>query len=123
MNYVEPYPEWNEMVFYRWGYARVQAVDANTLEWEWVSGLDNEVYDKMRITQNVTESWVLPDDTTTSSDEEGNDDDGLSTGSMIGIYVASALVVSVVSIGLYTLVTKQMRRESDVNEDLLKNTI
>jgi hypothetical protein len=120
VNYVEPYPDWNEMVFYRWGYARVQAVDANTLEWEWIDGFDNEAYDKMRITQNVTESWVLPEDTTTTSDEGGDDDDGLSTGSLIGIYLASALVIAVVSIGVYVLVTRQISRES-ADDKLLNN--
>lgn len=122
MNYVEPYPSWNEMVFYRWGYARVTVTDANSLDWEWVSGFDNEVYDKVRITQNVTDVWVLPETTTTSSDSGGGgDDDGLSTGALVGIYIACALVIAVVSVGLYIIVSKQMNRENSDSDNLLGN--
>lgn len=113
VNYEEPYPEWNEMVFYRWGYARVKAVDAQTLEWEWLSGFDGERYDKMKITQNVTASWVLPEEEEdpSPSGEQEDDDDELSTGALVGIYVACAAAISVVSVGVYVLVTRQLRRE------------
>jgi hypothetical protein len=123
---VEPYPEWNEMVFYRWGYARVRAVDAFTLEWEWMSGIDNTRYDKMKITQNLTgDSWVLPAETDTDTDTSSSgDNDDLSTGALVGIYVAAAVGISVLSIGLFVLVMKQLRRESsDENQSLNKNLI
>jgi len=42
-------PVWNEMVFYKYGYARVEAVSANELQWEWVEGQSNIVYDRMAI--------------------------------------------------------------------------
>ena len=103
---MEPYPEWNEMVFYRWGYARVQAIDANTLQWDWLDGVDNAVYDRMVITQNVTDSWVLPEsDTTTNSDGESDD---LSTGALVGIYVAAGIVIAFVSIVVFVAVSRKL---------------
>jgi hypothetical protein len=118
VNFMEPYPEWNEMVTYRWGYARVQTVDANTLEWEWVDGLDNAVYDRMRITQNVTDSWVLPESTDTSSE----DDDDISQAARIGIYLAVALGIAIVSITLYVFIAQKFierqRSKSEMSERL-----
>ena len=62
VNYVTPYPAWNEMVMYKYGYARVEAVNASYLTWEWVQGSDGVVYDRASITQDGT-PWVLPDTT------------------------------------------------------------
>ena len=128
---MEPYPEWNEMVFYRWGYARVKALDASTLEWEWVNGFDTQRYDKMKITQNLTfsdagvDSWVLPADVDTSSTGGDDDDEDLSTGALVGIYLAGALAIAVVSVGLYVLISKQVTRENndanDMNTGLVNN--
>ena len=59
-NYVTPFPEWNEMVMYEYGYARVEAVNASYLSWEWVNSQSLEVRDRVVITQDdPTESWVL----------------------------------------------------------------
>lgn len=88
VNYVEPYPDWNEMVFYRYGYARVTAVNASYLDWEWVSSEDRVVYDKMVITQSdPTKPWNLDGDNDVGNDDNtppvddaapADDDDGSS---------------------------------------------
>lgn len=58
INYVSPYPAWNEMVFYQYGYARVTAVNATYLDWEWVLNTSNEVLDHVVITQSdPTQPW------------------------------------------------------------------
>ncbi len=59
-NSVTPGPDWNEMVFYEWGYARVTAVNASYLDWEWVQSSTGKVLDHMVITQDdPTKPWVL----------------------------------------------------------------
>lgn len=50
-NAVNPPPEWNEMVFYEYGYARITAVNATYLDWKWIKASTNEVLDRMVITQ------------------------------------------------------------------------
>lgn len=50
-NFVTPYPEWNEMVVYKWGYAKVVAHNATVLSWDWIESSTNEVFDRMVITQ------------------------------------------------------------------------
>jgi len=50
-NYVTPYPEWNEMVMYEYGYTRVTAVNATYLDWEWVHTYTGEVWDHVILTQ------------------------------------------------------------------------
>lgn len=50
-NAMEPPPVWNEMYFYEYGYARVVAVNATYLKWDWVESTSGEVHDRMVITQ------------------------------------------------------------------------
>lgn len=58
VNYVTPYPAWNEMVMYEWGYARVVAVNETHLVWLWVKSETNEVLDRMVIIQDdPTQPW------------------------------------------------------------------
>jgi hypothetical protein len=59
MNAVEPKPEWNEMYMYQYGYARVTAVNASYLDWEWVLSATGQVLDHMVITQSdPTQPWA-----------------------------------------------------------------
>jgi len=46
-----PAPDWNEMFFYQYGYARVTAVNASYLDWKWLLGTTGEVLDHMVLTQ------------------------------------------------------------------------
>lgn len=58
-NAVEPKPDWNEMYMYEYGYARVTAVNATYLDWEWVLSSTGEVWDHMVITQDdATKPWA-----------------------------------------------------------------
>ena len=58
-NYVVPFPDWNEMVMYEYGYARVEAVNATYLHWEWVNSQTLEVRDRVVITQDDS-NWDQP---------------------------------------------------------------
>jgi hypothetical protein len=51
-NSISPPPVWNEKVFYEYGYARVSAVNASFLNWEWVLSSTGEVLDHMGIAQS-----------------------------------------------------------------------
>ena len=55
-NAFEPPPEWNEQYFYKWGYARVTAVNASYLSWDWVESATGVVWDRMAITQS--DDWA-----------------------------------------------------------------
>jgi len=59
---VDPKPEWNEMYMYEYGYARVTAVNATYLNWEWVHSMSGEVWDRMTIAQSdpaTSGSWKI----------------------------------------------------------------
>jgi hypothetical protein len=95
-NYVSPYPDWNEKVFYKYGYARVVTHNASYLEWEWVSSIDHLVYDIMVITQgDPTKPWVLVDE----SDDTQTESNG-STSSHLGHVEKGFLIFGCVVIGL-----------------------
>jgi hypothetical protein len=112
VNYVEPYPEWCEQVFYRFGYAVVETVNASYLSWEWIGALDNIVYDRMVITQNLDQPWVLPDSTDDDDNNEskdGDDDDEgvqFSSSQLAGLLVGVIVGTALVSITLYVAVAK-----------------
>jgi hypothetical protein len=44
-------PDWNELYFYQWGYAKLTAMNASYLYWEWVDSQTGETVDRMVITQ------------------------------------------------------------------------
>eukprot|EP00604_Paraphysomonas_vestita_P002514 CAMPEP_0174818342 /NCGR_PEP_ID=MMETSP1107-20130205/1004_1 /TAXON_ID=36770 /ORGANISM="Paraphysomonas vestita, Strain GFlagA" /LENGTH=472 /DNA_ID=CAMNT_0016030055 /DNA_START=859 /DNA_END=2277 /DNA_ORIENTATION=+ len=120
VNYVEPLPDWNEAVFYRFGYAIVTAVNSTYLSWDW-SGVDNIYYDRMAITQDdPTKPWVLPettdDDDDDSKDSKGNDndDDGtsFSTGQLAGLIIGIIVGTAIISIGIVMAITKSKKGSS-----------
>lgn len=77
-----PLPEWNEMFFYKWGYARVVAHNSTYLTWEWVESSTGTVFDRMAISQitdfkrnpywaapsDVGDDWITPGDARVSGD-------------------------------------------------------
>jgi hypothetical protein len=92
-NAYKPGPSWNEMFFYKWGYAVVTAVNASYLDWQWVNSLTEEVMDHMVIIQvNPNEPWVLP-----SEDTDDKTRPSLSTGAMVSIVLAAFVVVAAVA--------------------------
>lgn len=91
----------NEMVFYRHGYARVEAVNASYLYWEWVESASGEVFDRMVITQsNPNDAWVLPN---SSGDDDDNDGSDLSLAAKVGIAIVVGIVVILIAAGTYWL--------------------
>ena len=44
-------PDWNELYFYQWGYAKLTAMNASYLYWEWVDSQTGETVDRMVIIQ------------------------------------------------------------------------
>jgi hypothetical protein len=59
-NSVTPGPDWSEETFYVYGYARMEAVNATYLDWEWVEGSTGKVLSHMVITQDdATKPWKL----------------------------------------------------------------
>jgi hypothetical protein len=89
-NAVDPPPAWNELYFYEYGYARVTAVSASRLEWEWISSETNEVMDRMVITQSSRESA-----------NSGGDDSGLSVGESIAVLITIAISLSLSTVFIY----------------------
>jgi acid phosphatase type 7 len=90
-NALDPAPEWNELYVYEYGYARVRAVSASRLEWEFVSSESNLILDRMVILQSSRDS--------ASSSARSTKE--LSTGeeAAIGIFV-SLFIIVVVSINI-----------------------
>lgn len=117
VNYVEPYPEWCEQVFYRFGYAVVETVNSSYLSWEWIGALDNVVYDRMVITQNLDKPWVLPettddDDNETKNQDDDGDDFRFSTTQIAGLLVGVIVGTAIISIAIYVAATKSFSRNS-----------
>lgn len=116
VNYMEPYPEWNEQVFYRFGYAVVETVNSSYLSWEWIGALDNVVYDRMVITQNLDLPWVLPDSEDDDSNNVNNKDDDnnvkLSTGQITGLLIGVIVGTAIISVAFYVIMTKTLHTSS-----------
>ncbi len=74
-NYVEPYPDWCEEVFYRWGYTAVTAVNSTHLDWQWIDSSNSIVYDHVVITQlDPFAPFVI--DTDDDSNEDSDNEKG-----------------------------------------------
>jgi len=50
-NAVSPPPSWNEKTFYKYGYAKLSAVNSTVLDWKWVHSLSGAVLDHLVLTQ------------------------------------------------------------------------
>ena len=98
-NAESPGPDWNELFFYQWGYARVTALNSSYLNWEWVNSTTGTVIDHMMIYQDdATQSWV-----TSSNDNDGDDNNSFSIMWIIIVTLSCFLVLTllVVSTVLY----------------------
>ena len=62
-NAMEKKPKWNEMFFYKWGYARVTAVNSTYLSWEWVESSSGIVFDRTALIQvldfDLHPHWII----------------------------------------------------------------
>eukprot|EP01035_Chromulina_nebulosa_P022753 gene22753-29460_t len=74
MNAVTPYPAWNEMVMYEYGYVIATAVNATYLNWEWFNSNTGLPGDHVVITQTTdwSEPWVIPTPSSSSTSSSGN---------------------------------------------------
>lgn len=92
------HPEWNEMYVYYYGYARVTAVNASYLDWEWVNVYTGEVYDHMVITQNETalgQGWTLSNDNNDENSKNSFWTTDLGIGAIVGAGVGLLLLLLV----------------------------
>jgi len=76
MNAVTPPPVWNEDVFYQYGYAVVEAVNASFLTWTWINSGTDDVYVRMIVTQDG-KPWVLPSSSSSPSSSSNSPNYGL----------------------------------------------
>ena len=51
-------PEWSERVFYEWGFARLVAENATTLQVEWVCSANGSVLERATIVQDLAQPWA-----------------------------------------------------------------
>lgn len=114
VNFVDPYPEWCEKVFYRYGYAKVAAVNSSYLQWDWIDASDNQIYDRMVITQNTifSSAWVL---TSSISDRDNDNDDELSD--VVIAFIAIGCIFVFVFISLFAYRTLQSEFTSGTEEN------
>ena len=91
-------PVWNELNFFKWGYAIIEAVDNTELTFRWVESSTEDVIDRMKITQadpaldSTPSTWACPGEDyivcgNPTDDDPVTDDDGstdLLTGLGIG---------------------------------------
>jgi hypothetical protein len=58
-NSLNPPPDWNELTFYRWGYAKVTAFNSTNLYWEWIDSSNDDVIDRVMMVQDIDfeKSW------------------------------------------------------------------
>lgn len=52
VNAEKPGPDWNELTFYEWGYARVEVKSAHELDWTWMNAREGVIKDHMVITKD-----------------------------------------------------------------------
>ena len=88
-----PPPEWNELFFYEYGYAKVTAISPSELKWEWIMSESDEVVDTLIITQSSRAS---------SSSSNGS----LSPGTQAGVTIGALIGLSLILWALYVLVFK-----------------
>lgn len=86
-------PAWSELVFYRYGYARIILHNATHLDWEWVANDGGgAVLDRMSIMQtNASAPWVLP-----SAPPSPSLTAAAAAGIAAGVVVGAAAVILVV---------------------------
>lgn len=87
-NAATPPPAWNELTLYEYGYIVATAYNASVLGWELVaSNLGNAVLDRVVLTQELSEPWVLP------TESGGGDDGAVDVSLSSSLYWLFALVV------------------------------
>lgn len=104
-----PPPEWNEMFFYKWGYARLTALNSTNLSWEWVESESGIVFDRMAISQ-ITDfksnpHWILHEDWVHSL-EHSWEHSFTKFFSRYGLATLAVALITLLSVGSVLLFTK-----------------
>jgi hypothetical protein len=119
INAVTPPPAWNELVFYKYGYSKLTAVNASCLDWVWIESSTGLVQDHMVLYQTDPDApWVLPAAADTTSSDN---DKKLSSTTVALIVVFSVLFfVSLVAIGYYAWLSYAKKSDTATTENLLR---
>ena len=90
-------PEWNELTFYRYGYARIEAVSAEELQWQWVEGNTSIIYDRMAIYKDPNPLCQAgkSDDDNSSNDDDGALSPGNTAAIVVSVLVGSGVIIFV----------------------------
>jgi acid phosphatase type 7 len=92
-NAMEPAPEWNELYFYEYGYAKVEATSPLELTWNWVNSETNEIMDTLVIKRTNSNPNQPPS-------TDGNSDD-MTDGEIAAAVVCSILGFAFVASFIY----------------------
>jgi len=95
---VTPPPAWNELTMYVYGYVVATAANASYLSWQFVSSDTGEVLDRVVITQDAEQPWVLPD---SSGSGSGSADDGSAASNLYWLFLLLVVPVVLVPAWLY----------------------
>ena len=104
----DPQPDWNELFFYEYGYAKVTAVDAGRLEWTWMNSQTNQPMDNTVIIQNSR----------TPSGSTSNNDDTLSPGAQAGIVIGSLLGLFIILFAIYRYFYKDPKHMASGDDEV-----
>jgi hypothetical protein len=123
VTYVTPYPSWNEEVFYKFGYAVLKAVNSSYLSWEWIDNTNDQVFDRMVITQgDPTQPWIYPfpdTSTSTASPSQGGSQSSKSQSMLIALVIV--LVVMIVGLIVYCAYVTILEKRKQLNNDQLNS--
>ena len=95
------YPVWNELFYYQYGYARVEAINASYLAYEWVLNDDGSILDRTVIYQADPFASFDPSSKDDDDDSTSSSMPKLSTPFIIAIAVVVPAVVILFGIFLY----------------------
>ena len=102
-NAVTPLPDWNEMFFYKWGYARLTAHNSTNLSWEWVESESGTVFDRMAISQvtdfKANPHWLVKDDSSAVKWEHSIRDHVIKFFKSYGLILLAVLLIALLSGG------------------------
>ena len=116
---VQP-PEWNELVFHEWGYARVTVPNETMLLWEWVNNTNGVVMDRMIITQSYPiQSWDIQP--TKQPTQEPNSDNSKSSSHLLRDGTIAVVCLVLVALIVVAYFYYHRKHYESNNEDIVKH--
>jgi acid phosphatase type 7 len=114
-------PVWNEAVFYKYGYARVEVTNT-TLNWSWVEAETGVVMDRMKIIKNG-DTINNDEDAISNDDGSSNEkDERLNTVIIIASTIYSVTVIAGIYLFVHFKGTFQKRSDSMLDDMLLDDS-